>query len=92
MSAKARSKPRTSTPHAIRVGSAELRGNLAKYLKQARSGRPIIIQERGRSAYVLLKFEEEPAASTFGCMRERTDYTRGAVVNAAESWSAGTMP
>jgi antitoxin (DNA-binding transcriptional repressor) of toxin-antitoxin stability system len=74
------------------VGAAEFRGNLAKYLKQARSGVPVIIQERGRSAYMLLKFEEEATASAFGCMRQRTEYTTGDVVNADEPWAAGRMP
>lgn len=91
--AKAGAKVRVSTSHAQRVGAAEFRGNLAKYLKQAKSGTPVIIQERGRSAYVLLKFEEEGAAtSAFGCMRERTEYTTGTVVNAAEPWSPGALP
>lgn len=90
--AKARSKARISTSHADRVGTAEFRGNLAKYLKQAESGRPIIIQEHGRSAYVLLKFEEGASTSAFGCMRERTEYASGAVVNADEPWSPGDMP
>jgi prevent-host-death family protein len=82
-----------STSQAERVGSAEFRGNLAKYLKRAKSGRPVIIQERGRSAYVLVRFEEEDAAPAFGCMRERTEYAAGTVLNATrESWSAGGMP
>jgi prevent-host-death family protein len=82
-----------STSHAERVGTAEFRGNLAKYLKHAKSGHPVIIQERGRSAYVLVKFEEADAAPAFGCMRKRTEYTAGTVFNAApESWTAGNMP
>lgn len=89
---KAKSKAPVSTSHAERVGTAEFRGNLATYLKQAKSGRPVIIQERGRSAYVLLKFEEGASTSAFGCMRERTRYMPGAVVNAAEPWSPGAMP
>lgn len=89
---KTPSKARISTSHAERVGAAEFRGNLAKYLKQAKSGRPVIIQERGRSAYVLLKFEEEASMLAFGCMRERTEYTAGAIVNADEPWAPGAMP
>ena len=87
-------KPTThiSTSHAERVGTAEFRGNLAKYLKQAKSGTPVIIQGRGRVAYLLLKFEGEASPSAFGCMRERTRYMPGAVVNAAEPWSPGAMP
>lgn len=89
---KAASEAPISTSDAPRVGVAEFRGNLAKYLKQAKAGTPVIIQERGRSAYVLLKFEEGAKASAFGCMRERTQYGAGAVVNAGESWPPGRMP
>ena len=39
-----------------------------------------------------LKFEEGASTSAFGCMRERTHYMPGAVVNAAEPWSPGAMP
>jgi antitoxin (DNA-binding transcriptional repressor) of toxin-antitoxin stability system len=95
MSRTAKKDPlvRVPTSHAERVGAAELRGNLAKYLRHAKAGRAVIIQERGRTAYVLVRFAEEPAASVFGCMRERTTYTRGAVVNAAPSeWGPGEMP
>jgi prevent-host-death family protein len=90
--AKAKPKGPISTSHAQRVGAAEFRGNLAKYLKQAKAGTPVIIQERGRSAYVLSRFEEGPKLSAFGCMRERTQYTAGAVVNASEPWPPGGMP
>ena len=83
---------RVSTAQAPHVGAAEFRGNLAKYLKQAKAGTPVIIQERGRSAYVLLKFEDAPPASAFGCMRERTEYVAGEVVNANETWAPGVMP
>lgn len=78
--------------HSDRIGTAEFRGNLAKYLKQARSGRPVVIQERGRSRYLLLRFDQEAAPPIFGCMRERTGYTRGAVVHATEPWSPGSLP
>jgi hypothetical protein len=81
----------SSVAHAEHVGTTEFRGNLAKYLKQASAGRPVIIQERGRDAYILLKFEDEPP-SIFGCMRERTEYVSGTIVNAVESWSPGLMP
>jgi prevent-host-death family protein len=84
--------PRPSVAHAERVGVAEFRGNLAKYLKQASAGRPVIIQERGRGACVLLALEDEPAPSIFGCMKDRTAYVCGAVVNAAERWPSGGMP
>lgn len=90
--AKRKTKPRLSVVHAERVGAAEFRGNLAKYLKQASAGRPVIIQERGRSAYVLVKLEDESPPSIFGCMSERTEYVVGTVVNAAERWSPGAMP
>jgi prevent-host-death family protein len=85
-------KPRPSVAYAERVGVAEFRGNLAKYLKQASAGRPVIIQERGRGAYVLLELEDEPAPSIFGCMKDRTAYVASAVVNAAERWPSGAMP
>ncbi len=77
--------------HAERVGTAKFRARLASYLKQARSGRPVVIQERGRDAYVLMRLDQPPA-HVFGCMRDRTEYEEGAVVNAAEAWSAGTLP
>lgn len=82
----------TARSRAEHVGAAEFRGNLAKYLRQAQSGRPVIIQERGRSAYVLLKLEEDVPASVFGCMRERTEYTAGTVVHSTEDWSPGAIP
>jgi hypothetical protein len=41
---------------------------------------------------MLLKFEEGARAPAFGCMRERTEYAAGAVVNAGESWPPGRMP
>lgn len=90
--AKGKKKTRASVAHAERVGTAEFRGNLAKYLKQASAGRPVIIQERGRSAYVLAKLDDEPRPSVFGCMSDRTEYVAGTVVNAAERWSPGVMP
>jgi len=74
------------------AGSAELRANLAKYLKLVKGGRPLIVQERGKSAYVLLKYEEQPPESVLGCLRDRTEYVRGTVVNAKEAWSAGELP
>lgn len=74
----------TSTVNAERVGSAEFRGNLAKYLRQAKSGRPVIVQERGKSAYLLLKFEEPESPSVFGCMRQQTEYVAGSIYNADE--------
>ena len=84
----------TARSHAERVGAAEFRGNLAKYLRQAKSGRPVIIQGRDRSAYVLLMLEEEEevSASIFGCMRERTEYAAGTVVRSPEEWSPGAIP
>jgi prevent-host-death family protein len=74
------------------VGTAEFRANLAKYLRQARTGRPVLIQERGRSAYVLSRLDEVPPSSIVGCMRERTECSSGVVVNAREQWRAGDMP
>lgn len=86
----AKRKPERSN-HAERVGTAEFRANLAKYLKQASSGQPVIIQERGRSAYILSRFEEPPP-SVFGCMGGRTEYVAGTVVHGNERWSGGDMP
>lgn len=81
-----------STAHATRIGTAEFRRHLAKYLEAANAGRPVVIQGRGRNAYLLLKVEDERPASVFGCMRERTDYAAGTVVNATEEWKSGEMP
>lgn len=93
MSRKSKAKPaRRRAGPSEAVGTAEFRANLAKYLKQASTGRPVLVQERGRSAYVLSRLEEEPPPSIVGCMRERTDYSAGAVVNAREQWRAGEMP
>lgn len=75
-----------------RVGTAELRGNLAKYLRTVESGHPLIIQDRGRDAYLLSKLASGAAPSIFGCMRDRTDHVPGSVTNAGESWSPGAMP
>lgn len=86
-----RNKQHSAVAHAEHVGTTEFRANLAKYLKRASAGQPIIIQERGRSAYILSKFEDEPP-SIFGCMKERTEYIRGTIVYADESWSPGAMP
>ena len=74
------------------VGASELRGNLAKYLKLVKGGTPVIIQERGRNAYVLSRFEDEAKPSIFGCMRDRTEYVSGAILNADEEWTAGELP
>lgn len=82
----------TARSRAVRVGAAEFRGNLAKYLRQAESGRAVIIEGRDRSAYVLLKLEEDVSASVFGCMRDRTEYTAGTVFRSAEEWSPGSIP
>ncbi len=81
-------KPRS---HAESVGIADLRANLAKYLKLAAMGRPVIVRERGRAAYVLTRYQEQED-EVFGCMRERTQYTEGTILNADESWPPGTMP
>ena len=88
-------KPRrlgAATATAERVGTAEFRGNLAKYLKQARAGRPVIVQERGRDAYVLIRLEEDGETPPFGCLAGRTDYTRGVVLGAEEPWRAAELP
>ncbi len=85
-------KVASSAAGAERVGITELRGNLAKYLKQAKAGRVVIIQERGRSAYVLASFAAAAPASVLGCMRSRTEYTSGATLGATEDWDAGSLP
>ena len=90
--ARVRAKPAVAAARARRVGVAEFRGNLARYLKQAESGTPVVIQDRGASKYVLLRFDEAAPPPIFGCMRERTAYAKGAVVNAAEPWPAGALP
>lgn len=82
-----------STVHAEHVGTAEFRGNLAKYLRQAKAGRPVVVQERGKNAYVLLKFEEQAPPSVFGCMRDHTDLGDDAVLNASASiWRQNKLP
>ena len=73
------------------VGIAELRANLAKYLKQASAGRPIIVRERGRPTWILTRYQERQE-DVFGCMKERTRYEQGTVLNADESWLPGKMP
>lgn len=90
--AKPKSTSRRTTGQTEAVGTAEFRANLAKYLKEASAGRPVIVQERGRPAYVLSKLEAEAPTSIVGCMRERTEYVAGAVVSAAERWRAGALP
>ena len=77
---------------AVRVGAAEFRGNLAKYLRRAKSGRPVIIEGRDRSACVLLKLDEETSASVLGCMRDRTEYSAGTVFRSPEECSPGSIP
>jgi prevent-host-death family protein len=83
---------RRAPVHAEAVGTAEFRANLAKYLKQASAGRPVIVQGRGRSAYVLSKLEDAAPPSIVGCMRERTEYAAREVVNASEQWRSGAIP
>ncbi len=90
--ARSHAKPRVATSRAHRVGVAEFRGNLAKYLQQAEAGTPVVIQDRGASKYVLLRFDEDAPLPIFGCMRERTAYAKGAVVNATEPWPVGALP
>ena len=87
-----RSRSPVAAAHAERVGTAEFRAHLAKYLERAKSGRTVIIQERGRNAYVLLRFEDGGRPPPFGCMRGRIEYTSGAVVGGSEQWAAGEMP
>jgi prevent-host-death family protein len=81
-----------ATATAERVGIAKLRGNLARYLEQARAGRPVIVQERGRDAYVLIRLEEDGETPPFGCLADRTDYARDVVLGAKERWRAGELP
>ncbi len=86
------SKMSIPSSDAERVGASEFRANLAKYLKLAKAGTTVIIQERGRNAYVLVGAEDDAQPDGFGCMRDRTEYVPGAVVGARESWRAGRMP
>lgn len=83
--------PRKPLQVAESVGVAELRANLAKYLKLAASGRAVIVRERGRPAFVLTRYQE-PDEGIFGCMKDRIRYTEGTVLNANETWSPGDMP
>jgi prevent-host-death family protein len=89
---KTAAKRRTAAAHAEHVGTAEFRARLAKYLARARAGRPIVIQERGRDTYVLLRLEPAGAPDAYGCMRGRIEYAGGAVVNASEAWTPGDVP
>jgi prevent-host-death family protein len=83
----------SKTPSTVeRVGAAEFRTNLAKYLKLARSGRQVIIQQWGRNAFVLTRLEEGAPTTVFGCMRDRTQCAEDAVVGARETWPAGELP
>lgn len=92
MKSAAKTSRKISPAHARSVGASELRGNLAKYLKLAKAGTTVIIQERGRNAYVLLRFEDDAERPAFGCLRERTEYVSGAVVSAREDWRPGELP
>jgi antitoxin (DNA-binding transcriptional repressor) of toxin-antitoxin stability system len=74
------------------VGTAEFRTNLAKYLKLARAGQNVVILQRGRIAFVLSRFEEAAPLPVLGCLRDRTEYVQGAVLNAKESWDGGDLP
>jgi len=78
----------------IEVGVAELRRELARYLRAAEAGREIVIQDRGRDAFVLRRYEPErdPKGIGFGCMRDQTEYTAGTIWNADEAWAAGELP
>lgn len=93
MNRSAKSKParRRQVKDSESVGTAEFRAKLAKYFQQANAGRPVIIRERARSAYVLSRLEEVPPPSIVGCMRERTELS-GDVVNANEPWRPGDLP
>lgn len=77
---------------AERVGTAEFRTNMAKYFRLAKSGRQVIILQHGRSAYLLTGIEEAAPRSVLGCLRDRTLYVAGAVVNAKETWAGGSLP
>lgn len=83
---------RVSTARADRVGTAEFRRNLAKYLGQARAGRPVTIVARSGDAFVLVRADVDAPRSIVGCMRDRTSYLSGSVVGATEPWSGGEMP
>ncbi|MGQ0504244.1 MAG: type II toxin-antitoxin system Phd/YefM family antitoxin [Myxococcaceae bacterium] len=83
---------RTSPPVAERVGTAEFRAHLAKYLRSARGGRAVVIEERGHGAYLLTRLEEPTRSTILGCMRDRTEYSSGTVVNAGETWSPRPAP
>jgi hypothetical protein len=65
---------------------------MAGYLKLAESGRQIIILQRGKGTFMLVKVEEDAPSSVFGCMQDRTQLQAGAVLNAQEDWRAGSLP
>ncbi len=76
----------------LQVGSAEFRGNLAKYLRRAKEGLPVIVKERGKPTYILRRLDEESLPSVLGGLRERTSYSPGAIPRHSESWTAGALP
>ena len=75
-----------------RVGTAEFRTNLAKYLRLAETGHRVVILQRGKGACVLSRFDGNAPAPVLGCMQDRTEMAAGAVVNAGEAWEGGALP
>lgn len=73
------------------VGTTDLRANLAKYLRRVKAGRIVIVQERGEDAYVITKVEPKRRSGR-GCMRDRTTYVEGAILNADEDWTVPDFP
>ena len=76
----------------MEVGTAEFRRQLAAYLKLARAGQEVVIQERGHDAYLLVRLAASPPPSVFGGMRDDTDYDPDVILNAEESWEPGSLP
>jgi hypothetical protein len=50
------------------------------------------VKGRGRDAYLLIRLEEDGEPPPFGCLADRTDYARGVVLGAEETWRAGALP
>jgi prevent-host-death family protein len=92
MASKAKATAKCIGAVKTKVSAAEFRKHVRKYLKAASTGHDVIIQERGRSAYVLRRLETKERPSIFGCMREFTQCEAGVVWNATEEWGASELP
>ncbi|MGH7283403.1 MAG: hypothetical protein ACRELY_17890 [Polyangiaceae bacterium] len=82
---------RTQRSKAEHVGTADFRANLAKYLRRVKLGRVLVVQERGKDSFMISKIEPL-ADSGRGCMKDRTTYEPGAILNAEEDWTPPDFP